>query len=178
MIDVYAKEYSKIKLGRVGENGHTRVVFDISKYLDEYPGCEFIVLNSSPGDDVAYPVFGIEKEDSNLYWIVTSSDLINSGIGRCELICTLDSVVVKSEIFTTVIYDALDDGGEAPEPFKSWQEEFVKLESELSDITADVEVLESGEDPTVEYSEGNFTFGLPKAGSSAKVVGTKLIFTD
>lgn len=113
-----------LMLGRLGENEHTRVGFDISAYLDEYPGAEATILNQRPGDSAAYPVPNAEMDGTILYWMVQSADLSREGFGKCELVLTLEGVIVKSGIYITRVLPALDGSGDAPDPWQSWLETF------------------------------------------------------
>lgn len=123
MFDVLAAPNKWLELGRVGENGYRRIVFPIKEWLDEYPDAEVGLLNQRPGDTAAYPVYETEADGEYLYWTVMSSALNERGRGKCELRLTKDDVIVKSAIYQTRIDAALDESGEAPEPWESWVSE-------------------------------------------------------
>lgn len=151
-----------IPLGRLGENEHTRVGFDISAYLAEYPGAETTVLNRRPGDEAAYPVSNVVLDENILYWTVSSADLSMEGIGKCELVITLNGVVVKSEIYVTQILPALDGSGDAPDPWESWLETFRGYAEEA----------QQGADDAQRYAEEAAEYGTRVA-----LDGTGLIIT-
>lgn len=92
--------------------------------MTEYSGAEATVLNQRPGDAAAYPVPNAELTENILYWAVSSADLSRDGIGKCELVITLNNAVIKSEIYITQILPALDGSDDAPDPWQSWLETF------------------------------------------------------
>lgn len=53
-----------IPLGRLGENDHTKVIFDVSEWQSEYPGCHFTLLNKRPGenDRLSHPLVSSPAE--------------------------------------------------------------------------------------------------------------------
>lgn len=56
MNDIKAYAGRVILLGRLGENEYTRVAFDVSNWLDQYPDASISIANMRPGDTDAYPV--------------------------------------------------------------------------------------------------------------------------
>ena len=132
MLDVIASPSSVNVLGRLGENEHRRMLFDISEYVKQYPGASFGLLNRRPGDDAAYPVPRTQVNENYLYWTVTSADLTKNGAGYCEFIVTFDGVIAKSVIYMTEVLTALDGSGEAPEPWASWQSWFLEMAEQAS----------------------------------------------
>lgn len=116
-----------ISLGRIGENLYTHVAFDVSKWLEEYPDASITLLNQRPGDPAAYPVnpayFVIENGVA--VWTVQNSELAVEGEGRCELIAINSDTVMKSHIYQTKIFTALDGNGNPPEPWESWVEQVI-----------------------------------------------------
>lgn len=124
-----AKQCTAIALGRLGENEYTVVRFDVSAWLEELPGAVIGLYNQRPGD-AAYPVAGITVDGGIATWTVTSAELTQTGEGRCELVAIAGEVVAKSAIFRTIVFDALDGSGEAPEPWADWQQQFITLKGE------------------------------------------------
>lgn len=124
---ISADQASINQIGRLGENDHTVVQFDLSSYLDDYPNATATLLNLRPGDTLAYPVESAVVEDRTLSWTVQSADVAYAGIGRCELVLTQDSVIVKSVIYVTETLEALDGSGDPPSPWQSWLEQFQEL---------------------------------------------------
>jgi len=125
-----AKQCTAIALGRLGENDYTVVRFDVSAWLNELPGAVIGLYNQRPGDGAAYPVAGITVEGGIATWTVTSAELTQTGEGKCELVAIAGEVVAKSAIFRTIVFDALDGSGEAPEPWEEWQQQLIILKNE------------------------------------------------
>ena len=187
MTDIYALQSRIIDLGRLGENLHRRVVFDVSGYLKQYPDATFTLLNQRPGDSTAYPVADVSRVNGEVYWDVTSTDLTKTGSGRCELIVLDGEVVAKSVIYLTRVGDALDGSGTAPEPWESWQTVFAGLKDDaeaaaadaqaasqaVQDMGATAETMAPGSDATVEkyideHGVVTLAFGIPRGDKGDK----------
>jgi hypothetical protein len=130
MKNIEAKQCTTIALGRLGENNYTVVRFDVSAWLGEVPGAVIGLYNQRPGDNAAYPVAGITVDGGIATWTITSAELTQTGEGKCELVAIAGEVVAKSAIFLTMVFDALDGSGEAPEPWEEWQQQFIILKNE------------------------------------------------
>lgn len=142
------------RLGRLGENEHQRMVFDISEWVRLYPSGSFLLINRLPGEEDAYPIARAVVDGERLLWDVTSAELTKVGRGRCELIILTkktiaddwqwnpfdfvsgiipepsDKIVAKSIIYQTEVLEALDKIGETPEPWESWLEVFGGIRDE------------------------------------------------
>jgi hypothetical protein len=135
MVTITALPSRLISIGRSGENEHRRVAFDISEYLAQYPDATFGLIHS-PSGVTAYPVATVAVENDQLIWTVTSSDVTSEGQGRCELIVRQGDTIAKSIIYMTQVLPALDEAGEAPEPWESWQERMIGIAADV-DASAD-----------------------------------------
>ena len=124
MREIIASTDGAIEIGRLGENQYTRVAFDISPYMAQYPNATYRLLNRRPNDALAYPVADVETDDKYLYWNVSSADLTQKGVGSCEIVVLDCETVVKSIIYMTLIREALDDSGSAPSPWDGWLTQF------------------------------------------------------
>lgn len=174
MKTVYASPFRVIDLGRLGENQHTKVIFDASEYLKDYPNADISILNQLPGNSVAYPVVDVTLDNMDLVWTVSNADLVSVGTGRCELVVVQDQVVVKSVIFVTRVGEALDGTGEIPDRWESWQTVFARLKDEarsaaqaVQDMGATAETMVSGSEATVEkyvdeHGAVTLAFGIPR----------------
>lgn len=110
-----------IPIGRLGENEATQVIFNIADFL-EFGDGTFSLLHQRAGDPAPYPC-AIERHDNTVTWEISSGDCSAQGYGRCELIYTVGSVIVKSEIWTTFTGTALTGAADPPEPWESWVEQ-------------------------------------------------------
>lgn len=120
---IEAAKGGAVYIGRLGENEARTIRFPIRAMLDNFPGCTFALLNRRPGDADAYPSPNIAVNGDSLDWTVTSGDLTKVGFGECEITASVNSQVVKSEIYQTVVKTALDGSGTVPEPWESWVSE-------------------------------------------------------
>ena len=143
MKTVLADGNKAIVIGRLGENNHVRVEFNVAEWLGEMPNATISLFNQRPKGTAAYPVAGanIELAGTKLLWTITDADLTETGSGQCELVAidTANNVVAKSVIYSTRILPALDDSGETPEPWDSWQEEFIRIEAAAQSAVEDAE---------------------------------------
>lgn len=136
---ITATESLVLPLGRLGENEYTEIRFDVRGWLAELPAATIGLYNQRPQDADAYPVDSITVEDGIVTWTITSAELAQVGKGRCELVAIENSVVAKSAIYNTIVFDALDGSGEAPDPWDSWQQTFVQLKAEAVAAAQDAE---------------------------------------
>ena len=122
MIDILMDPAGKNVTGRVGENDHRRLVFDVSETAEMYPDAAFSVVFRRPGDAAGYPVpdTQLTLADGKLYWLMSSGDLARRGEGQCEVIATDSGVIAKSEIYAVWVADAVDDDEDPPEPWEGW----------------------------------------------------------
>lgn len=134
---INAAQTGVLPLGRLGENEATKVIFDISAFVGEYPNAAIGLYNQRSGDRRAYPVANITVSGNTAEWLITNTELTKTGNGQCELVAIQDSTVVKSQIFCTVVFDALDGSGSAPDPWDSWQDQFIELKNEAVEAASD-----------------------------------------
>ena len=138
MVDIVMDSTKRTTVGRLGENEHRRLVFDIADLQAMYPDAYYSMLCQRPEDEEAYPVADINLEiaDGKLYWLLTNTELAYEGVGQCELVVSYGNVIAKTEIYAIAIAPALDGSGEMPEPWESWTQEVTELAREIvSDIT-------------------------------------------
>lgn len=127
MITIRANPMGVTELGRLGENLHRRIEFDVGEFAEQYPNATYSLMHQRAGDNAAYPVENVTQDGTSLYWTVTNSDLTAQGQGKCELIVVDGDVIAKSIYYLTVVLPALDGSGEAPSPWDSMLEQFEAL---------------------------------------------------
>ena len=104
----------KIILGRRGENNATQISFPVADWIEPYQSEGiFELIAQRSGDTDPYPVL-IEVEENTVIWTVTSADTANVGNGLCELQYRVGDVLVKSQIWQTLVLTSLDEPGEPP----------------------------------------------------------------
>lgn len=139
MRTVEAAKTCLILLGRVGENDHTRVIFDVSGWLAEYPSATIGLYNRPARQEASYPVASIQRDGAIVVWTVKSCDTAEEGRGQCELVAVDGETIVKSEIFSTAVSPALDGSATPPAPWEEWQLEFIRLKDEAEAAAEDAE---------------------------------------
>lgn len=107
-----------IRIGRVGENDYTRVIFDSKTVFDDYPRA-VPALTVKPPAGAAYPAVATREGDL-VIWDVTDSDLVVNGYGEAQLTFTEDGVVCKSCIAKVIVDRSIRASGQAPDPVEDW----------------------------------------------------------
>ena len=128
-----------LPLGRLGENERTQIVFDVSEWLEEYPGASFSLTNKLPHSSEGYPCTLTSEGDGKYSWTITSAELTTEGDGECQLQAVKGDVVVKGKIYKTKIGKALDGTAEVPDPWESWITELTELQGEAEDAAEDAD---------------------------------------
>ena len=103
-----------IPIGFVGENEHSRILFDCLKVFEEYPSA-VAALTVQPPYGEAYPAV-VVRDGNIVYWDIYDSDLTQEGRGEAQLTFSQGDVVVKSFIVRTSIERSLMGTGDVPEP--------------------------------------------------------------
>lgn len=112
-----------ITLGRVGEYGVTKVVFDFSSWKEKYGEGNCKLLCIPPGSEDFYPVF-TEDTDDSIEWIVSAADTAHPGNGKVEIRYYVDDGIKKSVVINTeILASPFQSEGEAPDPIKEWVDE-------------------------------------------------------
>ena len=153
-----------ILLGRCGENLARTVEIDVSEYLAEYPGAVVTLLHRRHGESGIYPV-AAELRDGCLVWQPTSADTAIVGDGEAEVRVTVDGVLAKSKILSTMVDKSLT-GQEttAPEPGMDWVDKITTAIGSVQNMKAEAESVAYGEPATAEYDgkTGTMRFGIPE----------------
>ena len=103
-----------IPIGFVGENEHSRILFDCLKVFEEYPSA-VAALTVQPPYGEAYPAV-VVRDGNIVYWDIYDSDLTQEGRGEAQLTFSQGDVVVKSFIVRTSIERSLVGTGDVPDP--------------------------------------------------------------
>ncbi len=165
-----------IAIGFVGENEHTRILFDCLKIFEEYPDSIPSLTVRPPAGDT-YP--GIVVRDGDMViWDIMNSDLIVEGYGELQLTFTLDNVVVKTYIARTKILRSLLPVGEIPTPIADW---ILRANTVLGEIPA---TIEASADAALEAAKESGDFDgvgivkIEKTGSSGLIDTYTILLTD
>ena len=84
----------EINLGFVGENKHTKIIFDCKKMFDQYPNA-IVSLSVTPPQGDVYPVV-TTREGDFVFWEVTASDLVYDGAGKIQLTFIENDKIAKT----------------------------------------------------------------------------------
>lgn len=153
-----------ILLGRCGENLARTVEIDVSEYLKEYPGAVVTLLHRRHGESGIYPV-AAELRDGCLVWQPTSADTAIVGDGEAEVRVTVNGVLAKSKILSTMVDKSLTgQETDAPEPGMDWVDKITTAIGSVQNMKAEAESVAYGEPATAEYDgkTGTMHFGIPE----------------
>ena len=135
MRTVYVQELMRLLLGKQGENGAARIVWQglAARYQALYGSGAFTLTAKRCGDAAAYPV-AVSTEGGDVVWLVRAADVANPGSGSCELTYTVDGAVAKSQTWSTYVAASIsgDAPGEPPEePAKAW---FAAIQAQIGNL--------------------------------------------
>lgn len=153
-----------ILLGRCGENLARTVEIDVSEYLVEYPGAVVTLLHRRHGESGIYPV-AAELRDGCLVWQPTSADTAIAGSGEAEVRVTVNGVLAKSKILSTMVDKSLTgQETDAPEPGMDWVDKITNAIDNVKNMKAEAKSVAYGEPATAEYDgkTGTMHFGIPE----------------
>lgn len=153
-----------IMLGRCGENLARTVEIDVSEYLKEFPGAVVTLLHRRHGESGIYPV-EVELRDGCLVWQPTSADTAIVGDGEAEVRVTVDGMLAKSKILSTMVDKSLTgQETEAPEPGMDWVDKITTAIGSVQNMKAEAESVAYGEPASAEYDgkTGTMHFGIPE----------------
>lgn len=133
-----------ILLGRCGENLARTVEIDVSEYLVEYPGAVVTLLHRRHGESGIYPV-AAELRDGCIVWQPTSADTAIVGDGEAEVRVTVDGVLAKSKILSTMVDNSLTgQETDAPEPGMDWVGKITNVIDSVKNMKAEAESVAYG----------------------------------
>lgn len=153
-----------ILLGRCGENLARTVEIDVSEYLVEYPGAVVTLLHRRHGESGIYPV-AAELRDGCLVWQPTSADTAIVGDGEAEVRVTVNGVLAKSKILSTMVDKSLTgQETDAPEPGMDWVDKITTAIGSVKNMKAEAKSVAYGEPASAEYDgkTGTMKFGIPE----------------
>ena len=136
---VPAKVGEVINIGRAGEHKATKVIFDVSDWIDEFGSGTFKLIVQQGGGNYSVP--WIVRNGTNIEWEITSSNTAIVGAGKCELILTVGEKVVKSIIYDILVTNALDIEvqGDIPDAISSW---ITQANEDLDNIVNVIDTVE------------------------------------
>ena len=145
IVIINANSSSVLHIGRVGENNATKVVFDISKWIEEYGKGEvtLVIEQNEVISLIGTTDPALQFEGNKVTWLVSDAFTKMEDRGKCELYYSIDNVKVKSVLFDIVVTKSLDGYEEvAPTPYDGWINQLLDAAGEVS---AAVEYAERAE---------------------------------
>jgi len=136
-----------IQLGNQNENDAVTLRFDISAWLEEWPGGAVTISYKRPDDPGVYPVppTKIAIDGGTLSWKVSQTVTAYPGHGYAVITYTQGDVVCKSPRINTQVSPGLAAAGGAPDPVADWVNEVSAMWGE-ADVT--VTLIEAHEEPS------------------------------
>ena len=138
---------SLISIGRKTENNAEHIDFDISPWLEKWPGIVCHVLPTLPGEQYHYPAICVQ-EDNILRWNVSRSDTMREGVGRVAIQGVLGDVCkMSAETYTSIENNHMDMSSTPPDPAQPWVEKVLEAADAVQRavagdaVTADVTAL-------------------------------------
>ena len=126
-----------IHIGRAGENLATTVQFDVADWLEEFGSSGTFSLFVQQGGGQIYPQTITEPGTNQtiVSWNVTNSNTATIGLGKCELVYSIQEVIVKSVIYDIVVTNSLDmeAQGNVPSAVDSWLNEVSSMVDQIND---------------------------------------------
>lgn len=185
MRTVYVQELMRLPLGKQGENGAARIVWQglAARYQALYGSGAFTLTAKRCGDAAAYPV-AVSTEGGDVVWLVRAADVASPGSGSCELTYTVGGAVAKSQTWSTYVAASIsgDAPGEPPEePAKAWFAAIQAQIGNLDDLTtkARASLVAAVNEAAKTGSGGGADIDLGMTGAAAgQVAKVKAVDTD
>ena len=117
-INIEEMDKKILHLGFVGENEHTRVIFQCDKMFAEYPDAVPALSVKAPKGN-PYPVI-IQRDGNNVIWDVKDSSLTVPGSGEVQLTFTENNKKAKSFRCKTNIEKSVISNGTSPDPIEDF----------------------------------------------------------
>ena len=112
--------------GVQGENEARSIQFDIEPWVTELGDGAVTATAKRSQDSQPYPVT-VTKDGNIVTWKPTSTDTAYAGVGLFQLEYTVDSVLAKTCIWSTMVAPSLDPAGDPPDPYDNWLAEMRQI---------------------------------------------------
>lgn len=169
-----------VTLGRVGENGVSRLIMDVSDWERAFPGGILALFMERP-DHARYNAV-VEQTNAGWAHILTAADLEITGRGYIQMQWLAGAQVKRSQIVNTYVLSSMGSLDSPPSPpEQGYLEQMAAIGAQaaldadraeaaadgLSGMGARAVTLDAGSDATVEVTEGpdggkTLVFGIPR----------------
>ena len=151
-VDLYIEHLpEKIDLGHAGENEAVLLRVDVSKWVDDWEGCNISLNILRPYEDAFYNAEG--TLDGGIYtYLVTNTDTAIPGIGTLEFVCTSDGKLITSAVAQFVIGERLRGtvSPEPPEPIVPWLDRALQAAEDAEDAADRAETAAASVTPSTD----------------------------
>ena len=169
-----------VTLGRVGENGVSRLVMDVSDWERAFPGGILALFMERP-DHARYNAV-VEQTNAGWVHVLNAADLEITGRGYIQMQWLAGTQVKRSQIVNTYVLSSMGSLDSPPSPpEQGYLEQMAAIGAQaaldadraeaaadgLSGMGARAVTLEAGSEATVEVTEGpdggkTLVFGIPR----------------
>lgn len=145
LIKVNAPVRKPLFEGVQGENEARSIQFDVTPWVDELGSGVVTATAKRSQDSQPYPVT-ITVDGTTATWNPTSTDTAYAGVGSFQLEYTVNSVLAKTCIWSTMVAPSLDPAGDPPDPYDNWL-------AEMRQVAADALQSEQNAEDSAEDAE-------------------------
>ena len=136
--------------GVQGENEARSIQFDITPWVEELGDGAVTATAKRSQDSQPYPVT-VTKDGTTVTWKPTSTDTAFAGVGSFQLEYTVDSVLAKTCIWSTMVAPSLDPAGDPPDPYDNYLAEMRQIAADAIQAAQDADA--SADDAQAEVYE-------------------------
>ena len=155
MTEIYKVDQTARKFlfeGVQGENESRSIQFDITPWTTELGNGAVTATAKRPTDAAPYPVT-VTRDGNTVTWKPTSTDTAFDGVGSFQLEYTVDSVLAKTCIWSTMVAPSLDPAGDPPDPYDNWLAEMREIAADAIQAAQDAEQAVEDAQDEVENAE-------------------------
>lgn len=139
--------------GVQGENEARSIQFDITPWVEELGDGAVTATAKRSQDSQPYPVT-VTKDGTTVTWKPTSTDTAFAGVGSFQLEYTVDSVLAKTCIWSTMVAPSLDPAGDPPDPYDNWLAEMRQIAADALQDAQDADASADAAASSAEESAG------------------------
>ena len=138
--------------GVQGENEARSIQFDIEPWVTELGDGVVTATAKRSQDSQPYPVT-VTKDGTTVTWKPTSTDTTYAGVGSFQLEYTVDSVLAKTCIWSTMVAPSLDPAGDPPDPYDNWLAEMRQIAADALQDAQDADASAQDADASAQDAE-------------------------